>query len=248
MDSRHAPVPSPATHTQSRSSGLWSPTETDCDSEYNEKDAYAPVNSGRAHRTSRSTFGHAHDSVLSPFSPATSAPPSPGSSISSAAGQKHRSLAESHDYNHDSHSHSHSHRVSYPPRAHLDPEKAVAHDAYEQRSQRSQHRASAADPRAVVYDKSQYHEKGPEDKAWQLLVCTPLRVCPPRQPLTLSVLPLWSLRPTLHRHHVLDHSRNPHSIGSVSSTLLLQPSAAVHAADYLPCSRSQPAAASGLLI
>lgn len=167
MDPRHPPVPSPATHTQSQGSGHSSPADTDYDSECNEKDAYgyayAAKPSARADRASRSTTGHAHDSVISPFSPHASAPNSPGSSISSAAGRNHASqpdILEAHDR--------HSHRVSLPPRAHLDPEKAASYDAYEAYDARSQHRAA---PDAVVYDKTEYHDQGPEDKAWQLLVC-----------------------------------------------------------------------------
>jgi hypothetical protein len=49
--------------------------------------------------------------------------------------------------------------LSYPAQAHIDPEKAAA------RSQR-QH----ADVTTVLYDSSEYHEKGPEEKSAQLLV------------------------------------------------------------------------------
>lgn len=159
MEPRHPPVPSPATHA----SGHSSPAETDYESEYNEKDAYARKDSARTERGSKSINGYAHDSVISPFSPKASAPPSPSSSISSEAGRKHRAIAEIQE-THDRRSHQ-SHRVSYPPRAHLDPEKAELYDAYDRRS----NRASVPNAAAVVYDKSEYHEKGPEDKAWQLL-------------------------------------------------------------------------------
>lgn len=158
MDPRHPPVPSPATHhAQSHASGHSSPANTDYydyDSEPNDKDAYASKLSTRDDRASRSTAGRAHDSVLSPFSPHPSAPNSPGSSVSSAA---RRAPLDIHD--------ARSHRVSPPPRAHLDPEKAASYDAYEARSP---HRPA---PDAVVYDKTEYHDQGPEDKAWQLLVC-----------------------------------------------------------------------------
>ena len=170
MEPRH-PVPYSAAHPQGHSSsGHSSPAETDYESEYNEKDTCPRKDSARADRASRSTYGRAHDSVISPFSPAASAPPSPSSSISSHAGRKHRSTTEIQETaGRQSHQ---SHRLSYPPRAHLDPEKASAHDAlYEHRSQ---HRTSAPDAAAVVYDKSEYHEKDPEDQAWQLLVCVSL--------------------------------------------------------------------------
>ena len=165
MEPRYPPVPSPATHAQNHSSGHSSPAETDCESEYNEKDTYLRNDSARTERASKSTYGYAHDSVISPFSPKVSAPPSPSSSISSDVGQKHRFISDIQE-THACQSHQ-SHRVSYPPHAHLDPEKASSYDAYEHHSQ---NRASVPDAAAVVY-KSEYHEKGPEDKAWQLLVC-----------------------------------------------------------------------------
>lgn len=175
MEPRHPPpVPSPATHAQSQSSGHSSPAETDYESEfaekYNEKDTSARKDSTRTDRASKASFGHAHDSVISPFSPKASAPPSPSSSISSDVGRKHRSISEIQE-THARQSH-HNHRVSCPPRAHLgDPEKADLYDAYEHRSQ---NRGSVPGTGGVVYDKSEYHEKGPEDKAWQLLVCVSL--------------------------------------------------------------------------
>jgi hypothetical protein len=171
MEPRHPPVPSPATHAQVQTSGHSSRVESNYESEYaekyNEKDTYARKDSTRTDRASKASYGHAHDSVISPFSPKASAPPSPSSSISSHVGRKHRSVSEIQE-THARYSHN-SHRVSYPPRAHLgDPEKANSYDPYEHRSQT---RGSIPDAGAVVYDKSEYHEKGPEDKAWQLLVC-----------------------------------------------------------------------------
>ena len=83
-----------------------------------------------------------HDSVISPFSPKPSSAPSPSASIASDK------------------------RLSLPPRAHLDPEKAYyAHDSDPTR----------VSPNAV-HDKSEYHEKDPEDKAWQLLVRLPCNI------------------------------------------------------------------------
>ncbi|KAF2624191.1 hypothetical protein BU25DRAFT_163034 [Macroventuria anomochaeta] len=164
MESRHPPAPCSATHAQSHSSSHSSPAETDYECDYNEKDTYPRKDSTRTDCASKSTYGHVHDSVISPFSPKTSAPPSLSSSISSNVGRKHHSVSEIQE-THDRESRQ-SHRVSYPPRAHLeDPEKANSYDLpYEHRSQ---NRASV--PNAVVYDKSEYHEKGPEDKTWQLL-------------------------------------------------------------------------------
>ncbi|KAJ4381105.1 hypothetical protein N0V86_003452 [Didymella sp. IMI 355093] len=169
MEPRHPPVPSPATHAHIQTSGHSSRVESNFESEYaekyDEKDTYARKDSTRTDRASKASYGHAHDSVISPFSPKASAPPSPSSSISSHVGRKHHSISEIQE-THARYSHN-SHRVSYPPRAHLgDPEKANSYDAYEHRSQAH---GSIPDAGAVVYDKSEYHEKGPEDKAWQLL-------------------------------------------------------------------------------
>ncbi|KAF1925446.1 uncharacterized protein M421DRAFT_423764, partial [Didymella exigua CBS 183.55] len=168
MEPRHPPALSPATHTQRHSSRHPSPAETDYGSEYaekyNEKDVHARKDSTRTDGASKASYGHAHDSVISPFSPKASAPPSPSSSISSDVGRKDRTISEIREtLVRQSHN---SHRVSHPPRAHLDPEKANSYDAFEHRSQ---NRRSVPDAGAVVYDKSEYHEKGPEDKAWQLL-------------------------------------------------------------------------------
>lgn len=163
MEPRHPPALYSAAHTQSHSSGHSSPAETDYESEYNEKDTYPHKDSRRA--GSKSAYDRAHDSVISPFSPKASAPPSPSSSIPSDVGRKHRSISEIQQT--QERTSRQSHRISYPPRAHLDPEKAASYD----HDHRSQNRASVPDAAAVVYDKSEYHEKGPEDKAWQLLVC-----------------------------------------------------------------------------
>jgi hypothetical protein len=82
-----------------------------------------------------------HDSVISvisPFSPKPSSAPSPSASIASDK------------------------RLSLPPRAHLDPEKACYPNDSDSRD------PARPEPHAV-HDKSEYHEKDPEDKAWQLL-------------------------------------------------------------------------------
>lgn len=163
MDPRHPPVPSPATHSSGRSLPAETDTESEYAEKYNEKSTYARKDSTRTDCASKASYSRPHDSVISPFSPKASAPPSPSSSISSEAGRKQRSLSEIQE-THARQSRN-SHRVSYPPRAHLDPEKANLDDAY------AQNRGSVLGAGAVVYDKSEYHEKGPEDKAWQLLVC-----------------------------------------------------------------------------
>jgi hypothetical protein len=220
MEPRHPPVPYSATHAQSHRSGQSSPADTDCDSEYNEKDACPRKDSTRPERVSKSSKGRAHDSVLSPFSPKASAPPSPSSSISGSVAREHRSssaIQETYDRQ--------SHRISYPPRAHLDPEKAAYYDS--PRDHRSLNRASVPDAAAVVYDKSEYHEKGPEDKAWQLLV----RVSSSRQlrhVLIHTVLPLRSMCASLHRNYLLDRYRNLHLACALSPALVQQPPIALH--------------------
>ena len=114
-----------------------------------------------------------HDSVISshPLSPKASSPPSPSSSISS--GRKHRSIQEIQQLQQlqQLQLQQHPRHVSYPPRAHLDPEKA---QDLASAAPRSQNRASSSNPEvtAVLYDSGEYREKGPEDKAVQLLVCS----------------------------------------------------------------------------
>jgi hypothetical protein len=132
----------------------------------NEKDQYtynaSQLQNSRHERGSKSTTGRGHDSVIShPFSPKASSPPSPASSISSA-GRKSRSIPEVRY----SSPPGGSRDITYPPQARIiDPEKA----AY---SSPSPGRRSPNVAQDAVYDQAEYHEKGPEEKAWQLLVCS----------------------------------------------------------------------------
>ncbi|KAL6710721.1 hypothetical protein ACN47E_007778 [Coniothyrium glycines] len=158
--------PAPFSATYSHQSPQPSPytTPDSYDFQHNEKDAYTHhYRSSRPDRHSRSSHVHAHDSVISPFSPKDSSPPSPSSSVSSA-GRKHHSIADSRN----SRSGVDRHSIQRPPKAHLDPEK-YGYDS--SRGGRSPHRVSGSGPdaEAVVYDQGKYQEKGPEDKAWQLL-------------------------------------------------------------------------------
>lgn len=129
----------------------------------NEKDQYtynaSQLQNSRHERGSKSTTGRGHDSVIShPFSPKASSPPSPASSISSA-GRKSRSIPEVR-YSSPPRG---SRDITYPPQARIiDPEKA----AY---SSPSPGRRSPNVAQDAVYDQAEYHEKGPEEKAWQLL-------------------------------------------------------------------------------
>ncbi|KAF2016916.1 hypothetical protein BU24DRAFT_140611 [Aaosphaeria arxii CBS 175.79] len=128
---------------------------------YTDKDAYyARQANPRSQRGSKSSSARAHDSVIShPFSPKVSAPPSPGSSISSV-GRKHRSIEQIQPVQRPT-------SVTYPPRAYIDPEKAAA-ASYGHRS--SHRNSSNPDGANAIYDSGEYHEKGPEEKAWQLLL------------------------------------------------------------------------------
>lgn len=119
---------------------------------------YAP----RTERGSKgSSKSRAHDSVIShPLSPTGTgpAPPSPASTVSSAHHHHHR-RASGAPHPQDAGA------ITYPPRARLDPEKALV-------LPRSPARVSASNPdvTAVLYDSGEYQEKGPEDKPVQLLV------------------------------------------------------------------------------
>ncbi|KAL5118983.1 hypothetical protein ACEQ8H_003112 [Pleosporales sp. CAS-2024a] len=161
MDPQHPPVPFSATHTPHGQPPLPDRHE----STYNEKDDYSQYQQPRAERGSKtSNKSRAHDSVIShPFSPQQSYPPSPASSISSVSADKrrHASFAEieSTTLVNDA---QYSRR---PPQAHLDPEKHSHGTSQGHRSHRSES-VPAAD---VIYDQGQYHEKAPEEKAWQLL-------------------------------------------------------------------------------
>lgn len=143
------------------SSTSTSPDESDY--VYNEKDAFASQQSYRTDRGSKSSSNRGRDSVIShPFSPKASSPPSPSSSVSSA-GRRHRSIPEIHS----AQSVTDIQPVTYPPQAYLDPEKQAYGSS---QGRRSQNLPGGPEADAIVYDQGEYHEKGPEEKAWQLLV------------------------------------------------------------------------------
>ena len=155
MDSDpHAPPAAPSAHPQThqRSPDRSRHNETDqyADEEGHQRQYYV-----RAERGSKSSQTRGHDSVISPrFPPKASSPPSPRSSTSSG-GRKHLSI--------DQIQHSPHLSVSYPPQAHIDPEKATSNP-------RSKRGSSNAEIPVVIYDSGEYLEKGPEEKAIQLLV------------------------------------------------------------------------------
>lgn len=158
--------PSPATFAQHHHRQHRAPESSPYDREHAraEQDRHQQ-DAPRVERGSKgSSRSHAHDSVIShPLSPKAPSPPSPSSSSVSSA-RRHRSISEI------QHAPAVSDAVSYPPRAHLDPEKAASSP----RSQRSPTRVSASNAdvtAAVIYDSGEYHDKGPEDKPVQLLVC-----------------------------------------------------------------------------
>lgn len=166
MDPQRPPAPYSATYTHPsqpyhQPSPNTSSDDCDYDYDYSEKDTYHTPHKSHSARASKASNRRAHDSVIShPLSPKLSTPPSPTSSVSSA-GRQHRGIQEI------QHAPA-THDVACPPPAHLDPEK---HDyGSSQGGQRSANRASGLDADAIVYDQGEYHEKGPEEKAWQLLV------------------------------------------------------------------------------
>ncbi|KAF2036118.1 hypothetical protein EK21DRAFT_52595 [Setomelanomma holmii] len=164
MEPQHPPVPFSATHAHQSQQSPTSPAPTDYEYIYNEKDSYPQLQSSRAERGSRtSSNGRAHDSVIShPFSPKQSYPPSPTSSISSVGGQRHQSVPEIQFSDPND-----GQNLTYPPQAHLDPEKHGHGSSQGQRSHR--HSGSARGAEAAVYDQGEYQESAPEEKAWQLL-------------------------------------------------------------------------------
>lgn len=136
------------------------PIHNNC--EYSEKDAYFPHHQNfQPDRYSKSSHhGCPRDSVIShPLSPKTPSPPSPGTSIASI-GPRQSSPATQHPI-----SPLDRQSLQYPPRAYVDPEKQEYRASQGRHSYRT---ASAAE--AVVYDQGSFHEKGPEENAWQLLV------------------------------------------------------------------------------
>lgn len=165
MEPQHPPVPFSATQAQQPHYPSFSASTNE--HEYNEKNyVYSQQQSTRNQRGSKtSSNSRAHDSVISqPFSPKQSYPPSPTSSISSAGGRGRRSIPEI-QYTTPLNDGQH---IRQPPQAHLDPEKHGYTPSQGHRS--SRHSAGASITHDVVYDQAKYHEKEPEEKAWQLLV------------------------------------------------------------------------------
>jgi len=174
MESQRPPAPCSATSPQQSQPQHQLSTNSPSDEynyAYNEKEPYQRQHSIRIDRHSKSSFGRGHDSVISshPFSPKASSAPSPCSSISSIGPQRNSTPEIRY-----SRSDIEQRNIPYPQQAHLDPEK---HGYGSSRGGRSPNHASATglDGDAIVYDKGAYHEKGPEEKAWQLLfwLCAP---------------------------------------------------------------------------
>ncbi|RYN30156.1 hypothetical protein AA0119_g2117 [Alternaria tenuissima] len=230
MESQRPPVPCSATSPQQSQPQRQLSTNASSDEynyAYNEKELYQRQHSIRTDRHSKSSFGRGHDSVISshPFSPKASSAPSPTSSISSI-GQQRNSTPEIRY----SRSDIEQNNIQYPQQAHLDPEKhgyGSSHDG------RSPNRAPAArlDSDAIVYDKGAFHEKGPEEKAWQLLfwlcgpcaflsgaialwtilallisiVLAPLRFCTTRPPFSAQITAFLAPALNLQLHLVYSH-------------------------------------------
>ncbi|KAH7398715.1 hypothetical protein DE146DRAFT_498976 [Phaeosphaeria sp. MPI-PUGE-AT-0046c] len=169
MDPQHPPVPLSATHLHHSQQAHQPPSIAVCEAQaytYNEKDAYSPQLNTRAERGSKqsSNYGRGRDSVIShPFSPKPSNPPSPSSSISSVGQHKHHSFTDFHPEI----AANNGRNIRLPPQAHLDPEKQGYESSQGRRSQRNSASVRVADD--AVYDQAEYHEKAPEEKAWQLL-------------------------------------------------------------------------------
>ncbi|CAO2650942.1 Nn.00g092390.m01.CDS01 [Neocucurbitaria sp. VM-36] len=231
MEPQRPPVPYPATYSRQSqqyyaSSPNTSPDEYDYI--YNEKDAYERQQSIRTGRGSKSSNARPRDSVIShPFSPKPSSPPSPSSSVSSA-GRRHRSTSEIRISS--SSPAVNSQNITYPPRAYLDPEKQ-AYGSSKGRSSRDRVTPGPG-PEAVVYDQGEYHEKGPEEKTWQLLfylsgpcallslavtlwtifalvislILAPLRFCSSRPPLSEQLTTFLAPALNLQLHLVYSHN------------------------------------------
>jgi hypothetical protein len=247
MDPQHPPVPFSATHTHhsqppqqpSPNAVYEEPTYT-----YNEKDAYTQQQSTRAERGSKqsSNDGRGRDSVIShPFSPKQSNPPSPSSSISSVDRQKHNSLTAIHP----SVPANEGRNIKFPPQAHLDPEKQDYGMAQGRRSHGTSGSVRVADD--AVYDQAEYHEKAPEEKAWQLLVSrahvSVTRILTNSDP----VLSLWPLRFALHRDHSLDIRRS-HGFARTRTTQVLHPTTSpLDTTHHIPRTCVEPATPSRIL-
>jgi len=167
MEPKRAPVPFSATYTPRNELPSISTSSPDVSSQeddytYNEKDAYLQQQESRVARGSKSSSRRPHDSVIShPFSPKASYPPSPCSSISSEDRRQHADIQTSQTA-------IEARNLRIPPQAHLDPEKHGYGSSHGHKSSH-RHSGSVRGPNAVVYDQSEYQEKAPEEKAWQLL-------------------------------------------------------------------------------
>lgn len=157
-------VSSPATHTTAHhdhhhQQQHYAPSpNSDSEYAYNEKDAYQRQQHFQLDPAPRG--GRGHDSVIShPFSPKLSAPPSPSSSMSSGGRRKHHYSQEIQP--------AQPVIISYPARAHIDPEKANGSPTHSPRAGNTHVSSSNPDVTAVFYDGN---DKGPEEKAVQLLL------------------------------------------------------------------------------
>jgi len=109
---------------------------------------------------SQSSYDCGRDSVIShPFSPNVPSPPSPGTSISSINPRQCLATDKRLSSRPDCQS------IQYPPRAWIDPEKHGYGSSQGCHSPRA-----GPGVETVVYDQGKYHEKGPEEMPWQLLL------------------------------------------------------------------------------
>jgi len=151
---------------------------------------------------SQSSYDCGRDSVIShPFSPNVPSPPSPGTSISSINPRQCLATDKRLSSRPDCQS------IQYPPRAWIDPEKHGYGSSQGCHSPRA-----GPGVETVVYDQGKYHEKGPEEMPWQLLVCVCHRIIFPSlsHPTDLTdwpALSLRSMRSTFCCHNTLDHCR-----------------------------------------
>jgi hypothetical protein len=233
MDPQHPPVPLSATHAnQSPQSHHSAPV---AEYVYNEKDAYSQHQNIRAERGSKQ-YGRGRDSVIShPFSPKQSYPPSPTSSISSVGGRKHYATSEIQPASRPI---SDAQNITCPPRVYLDPEKQSYDALHEPRSHRNSAVRGASD---AVYDQSEYHEKAPEEKAWQLLVSNSRRMTWDMNTNDRPVLPVRPLRVSLHRHHSLDHRRALRLARPCTAGIVHQTPLPLDTAHHLSRARTEPA-------
>lgn len=240
MDPQHPSVPLSATHIHhSQQPQQPSPDAVfeDPAYTYNEKDAYPQLQSTRAERGSKqsSNYGRGRDSVIShPFSPKQSNPPSPSSSISSVDRQKHNSLTEIHP----SVPANDGRNVRLPPQAHLDPEKQNYGSSQERRSHRNSGSVRVDD---AVYDQAEYHEKAPEEKAWQLLVSRAQTSVTRTLTDSHQVLPLRPLCPAFHRDHSLDICRPSGFARSSATQVLHATTGPLDTTDHVPRTRIKSA-------